>query len=189
MGKSHNKTPGKFKVRATDPNDSSNFVESGLITVNKKAVELTYATTSIDNKEYGDSDFTNELTINVTEGVLNGKPVPVTLESNDTDVATVSSSGEVIIKKPGSTTIKASLSSNDYYEYATGNSDVTYDLTISKKTLTLTFSDGNQTKEYGDSNFTNVSNVTEESKTDKLFPRLLIKVVIQMLRLLVIPAK
>ena len=63
------------------------YIDSELITVSKKAVELTYATTSIDNKEYGDSNFTNALTI--TGGVQDGQAVPVTYESNNTDVATV----------------------------------------------------------------------------------------------------
>ena len=81
--------------------------------------------TVIDNKEYGDSNFTNVL--NVTGGVQDGQAVPVTYQSSNTEFATVSNSGEVTIKKPtpaqGSVTITAKLdTTNDYYEYATGKS-------------------------------------------------------------------
>ena len=156
-------TPAQGSVTITAKLDTTNYEYATgnsdvtyTLTIKKRPVELLYDVTVIDNKEHGDDDFTNALTIK--GGVQDGQAVPVTYQSSNTEFATVdSSSGLVQIKKPGSTTITAILSSNDYYEYENGKSDVTYDLTINKKSIELKFDDTSMEKTIGDGKFLNSS--------------------------------
>ena len=90
--------------------------------IGKIAGYITYSATTI-NKTYGDSKFTNFISI-VGDGVI-------TYSSNNTTVATVDlNTGEVTIVKPGVATITASISDSTYYSYETKN--ITYILNIAK---------------------------------------------------------
>ncbi len=94
------------------------------LTVNKAAGSISYTTTSVE-KKYGDTAFTNELTI---EG-----DGTVSYESSDTKVAEVDpSTGEVTIKGTGSVTITATVADGTNYTYATKTAQ--YTLTVNSVT-------------------------------------------------------
>lgn len=90
------------------------------LTVNKAAGSISYTTTSVE-KKYGDTAFTNELTI---EG-----DGTVSYESSDTKVAEVDpSTGEVTIKGTGSVTITATVADGTNYTYSPNHAE--YTLTV-----------------------------------------------------------
>ena len=97
--------------------------------VKKSDAAITYGTTSITDKKYGDASFTNATLTNTGDGT-------VTYASSDATVATVdANTGEVTILKPGTTTITATAANSDNSDYATATA--TYTLTVGKKSVTL----------------------------------------------------
>jgi len=79
-------------------------------------------------KTYGDPPFTNAIT-----GAHRGNGA-ITYHSSDTNVATVSGSGQVTILKPGSTVISAEKAADATYAHA----QTTYTLTVNPKPVTIT---------------------------------------------------
>ena len=117
-------TAGSVTVSATVA-DSETYTyatntASYTLTVNKAAGSISYTTTSVE-KKYGDTAFTNELTI---EG-----DGTVSYESSDTKVAEVDpSTGEVTIKGTGSVTITATVADGTNYTYSPNHAE--YTLTV-----------------------------------------------------------
>lgn len=117
-------TAGTVTVSATVA-DSETYTyatntASYTLTVNKAAGSISYTTTSVE-KKYGDTAFTNELTI---EG-----DGTVSYESSDTKVAEVDpSTGEVTIKGTGSVTITATVADGTNYTYSPNHAE--YTLTV-----------------------------------------------------------
>ena len=117
-------TAGSVTITATVA-DSETYTyatntASYTLTVNKAAGSISYTTTSVE-KKYGDTAFTNELTI---EG-----DGTVSYESSDTKVAEVDpSTGEVTIKGTGSVTITATVADGTNYTYSPNHAE--YTLTV-----------------------------------------------------------
>jgi len=118
---------GSVTVTATAADDDTYTYAASAsytLTVNKAAGSISYTTTSVE-KKYGDTAFTNELTI---EG-----DGTVSYESSDTKVAEVDpSTGEVTIKGTGSVTITATVADGTNYTYATKTAQ--YTLTVNSVT-------------------------------------------------------
>ena len=102
-------------------------IGSATVEIEKAEGTISYATTSISKKAV-DANFTNPLT-------LTGD-AKATYTSSNTNVATVSATGEVTIKGDGTTTIKATVADTDNYTYAT--KEATYTLGIGTATMTVT---------------------------------------------------
>ena len=117
-------TAGSVTITATVA-DSETYTyatntASYTLTVNKAAGSISYTTTSVE-KKYGDTAFTNELTI---EG-----DGTVSYKSSDTKVAEVDpSTGEVTIKGTGSVTITATVADGTNYTYSPNHAE--YTLTV-----------------------------------------------------------
>jgi hypothetical protein len=92
---------------------------------------------AITDKTYGDADF-------ATGVVSNNITIPVTFQSSDTKVATVSSAGTVHIIGAGPVTITASQAADAFY---TAAADVAQTFTVNKALLSITAD--NKTKAYG----------------------------------------
>ena|GEM_PF-1120681 len=125
---------GNTTIKATVA-DSNNYSydskeASYTLTVNKGSGSISYEDASVA-KTYGDETFTQPL---AKTGDGN-----VTYESSNTIVATVDSNGEVSITGVGSTTITATVSDTDNFEYAIKTA--TYTLNVSKGDQTITAAD------------------------------------------------
>ncbi len=94
------------------------------LTVNKAAVALKYAKTSLA-KSVGDAAFTNPLT--------NKSKVAVTYKSSNTKVAAVDKSGKVTIKGAGTAKITATYAGDDTHAAASAS----YELTVNKAAVAL----------------------------------------------------
>ena len=107
--------------------------------------EISFANSTV-NKTYGDGNFANAAITN-SDGV-------VTYSSNNTAVATVNATtGVLTIKGAGSATITANVAATD--EYNAGSAS--YALTVAKATPTISFTNNEVNKVYGDANFTNTA--------------------------------
>ena len=100
---------------------------------------VTFADTNATiTKTYGDADFTNEATNRTTNGGA------ISYASSNANVATVNDAGQVTIKGAGTTTITATAAEVPA-QYA--KTEVSYTLTVNKKTVGLTW-DGVDTRTY-----------------------------------------
>ena len=116
------------KVTAAEtPTFKAGYAEA-TITVNKKAANIKYATTTI-NKTYGDAAFTNTLT-KTGDG-------SISYSSSNTNVATVASDGQVTIKGAGTATITATASDGNCYKYTGSDKTATYTLNVGIATPTI----------------------------------------------------
>ncbi len=123
--------------------DSENNYNDKTLSLTVKVVEkdtqtLTFLESNV-TKTYGDGDFT----VTAIQTPASGGGA-VTYASSDTDVATVTNSGEVTILKAGTTTITATAAENTNYLSATAS----YTLTVEKAPLTIKAKD--HTITYGD---------------------------------------
>ena len=101
------------------------------------------------NKTFGDAGFTNVATT-TGDGTI-------TYSSSNTSVAEIDSdTGKVTINGAGTATITASAAATDYYYSASA----TYSLTVSKATPTISFTNTEITKTFGDAGFTNAASAT-----------------------------
>ena len=101
---------------------------SAVVYIAKAPATISYATKTV-NKTFGDSEFTNELTM-TGDGTA-------TFSSSDTEVATVDAlTGEVTILKPGSATITATATDGVNYTYDPYTAS--YDITVANASMTVT---------------------------------------------------
>ena len=108
--------------------------------------EVSFADSSV-SKTFGDDKFINTVTATEDGGTI-------TYSSNNTSVAEINSStGEVTIKGAGTAIITATAAATDYYNSASAS----YTLTVAKATPTVSFTNTEITKVYGDDKFTNAA--------------------------------
>ena len=101
---------------------------SETVVISKAPATISYATTSV-KKTYGDSEFTNALTM-TGDGIE-------TYSSSDRDVAVVdANSGEVMIVGEGTATITATAA--DGMNYAYDPNTASYEITVEKARMTVT---------------------------------------------------
>ncbi len=133
--------------------------QAGTLTVGQNSQTITFA--SLQNKIYGDADFT--LAGSSTSGL------PLSYTSSDPSVATVDAGGRVHILSAGTSTITASQPGNGNYSSAV---DATQILMVNKASLILTIA--NQNKVYGATNpsltFTYTGFVNGDNSTSLITP-------------------
>lgn len=135
----------KFVPSATETN-YTNKVTTGkvvvLTVVEGNPQEVSFATTGVINKAYGDESFANQAVNASADGGI------ISYTSSQPSVATVNSAtGQVMIKGAGTATITATAAKVEGKYRATS---VAYDVTVSKKGISISVDD--KTKKYGDEN-------------------------------------
>ncbi len=109
------------------------------LNVGTKNAQVLSFSSSVVNKEYGDSDYTMTATHTVGDGA-------VTYSSSDAQVATVNNSGKVHIVGVGTTTIMATAAETSNY----AASSTSYSLNVSKGSQEISFLISTINKKYGD---------------------------------------
>ena len=134
-------------VTYTANSSSTNFTgtKTANFTISKASGSISYGTNIAVTKTYGNAAFTNTLT-KTGDGT-------VTYKSSNTGVATVNSSGQVTIVKPGTATITATVADGTNYSYST--KAVAYNLTVNQAAGSISYDTKTVAKTYGDAAFTN----------------------------------
>jgi len=118
----------KYSIAEEDATDGVITIIATFAHSDKTLDTIAFANANNVTKTYGDSSFTKAIT---NSGSGSGS---ITYNSTDPSVATVNSSGEVIILKAGNTEITATKAEDADYAEATAS----YFLTIEKRPVTIT---------------------------------------------------